>query len=156
MARVDYDELATAYDAARTLPPDAIGAWREALAAWLPPPSGRPLLDLGAFPGRHRHVTLFRYFPGARRVAETFPTVEATAAAFAEAGFAVETLRSVPQVSAPDLRTFLGHVRMRADSTLRPLPYEEFAAGLRALESAAAGPAGQAPVVDRLDLLVLG
>lgn len=249
MARVDYDELAAAYDAARTLPPDAIGAWRETLAAWLPPPSGLPLLDLGAgtgrfasalagwfgmrvvavepsagmreqalragphpavavvggeasrlplrdggcgaawlstvvhhlpslagaaaelrrvlapggrvlirgaFPGRHQHVTLFRFFPGAGAVAETFPTVGEVAAAFAQAGFAVQTLRSVPQTSAPDLGTFLAHVRLRADSTLRPLPDEEFAEGLRALEAAAAGPAGQAPVVDRLDLLVLG
>jgi SAM-dependent methyltransferase len=239
---IDYDEVAAAYDAARTLPPDAIGAWREALAAWLPPPSGLPVLDLGAgaggfatalagwfgvrvvalepsagmrerarragpppgvtlvggeasrlplrdgrcgaawlstvvhhlpdlaaaagelrrvlirsaFPGRHEHIALFRFFPGARRVAETFPTVEATAAAFATAGFAVEELRSVPQVSAPDLRSFAAKVRLRADSTLRPLPDEEFAAGLRALEEAASGQAGAAPVVDRLDLLVLG
>jgi ubiquinone/menaquinone biosynthesis C-methylase UbiE len=249
MARVDFDQLATTYDAARTLPPDALEAWREALAAWLPPPSGLPLLDLGAgtgrfaailtgwfgmrvvavepsagmreqarragrtadlamvggeagrlplgdgccgaawlsavvhhladlpgaaaelrrvlapggrvlirgaFPGRHQHVTLFRFFPGARRIAETFPTVEATVAAFASAGFAVEALRSIPQVSAPDLGTLLARARLRTDSTLRPLPDEEFAEGLRAMEAAAARPDGRAPVVDRLDLLVLG
>jgi SAM-dependent methyltransferase len=249
MARVDFDELAATYDAARRMPPGALEAWREALAAWLPPPSGLPVLDLGAgtgqfaamlagwfgmrvlavepsagmreqarragppggvaliggeaarlplrdgscgaawlsvvihhladlpgaagelrrvlapggrvlirgaFPGRHQQITMFRFFPGARRIAESFPTVEATATAFAQAGFEVETLRAIPQVSAPDLGSLLARTRLRTDSTLRPLPDEEFAEGLRAMEAAAATPAGRAPVVDQLDLLVLG
>jgi SAM-dependent methyltransferase len=78
MARVDFDELAATYDAARTLPPEALEAWREALAAWLSVvvhhladlpaaaeelrrvlvPGGRVLIR-GAFPGRHQHLTLF-------------------------------------------------------------------------------------------------
>lgn len=93
--------------------------------------------------------------PGAGRIADTFPTVDATAAAFGAAGFAVESLESVPQVSAPSLSEAVERVRRRADSTLKPLSDEEFARGLEALERAAAGEKTPAPVVDYLDLLVL-
>ena len=188
MPRVDYDQMAPGYEHGRTMPLDALEQWRAALAAYLPPASGQPVLDLGAgtglfatalatwfevgvvgvepsegmrrharqarshpgvayvggeaerlplrdrccggawlstvihhigdlarcalelcrvlepdgrvlvrscFPGRHERITLFRFFPGARRVAETFPTVEATVEAFATAGFACQALRPV-------------------------------------------------------------
>jgi hypothetical protein len=97
---------------------------------------------------------LFRYFPGAGRIAEGFPTVEATVAAFQAAGFGFQALQQVPQVSAPSLRVAVERVRLRADSTLALLSDDEFAAGLAALECAAA--AEPTPVVDHLDLLVLG
>jgi ubiquinone/menaquinone biosynthesis C-methylase UbiE len=116
---------------------------------------GGPVLIRSAFPGRHERITLFRFFPGAQRIAETFPTVEATVAAFATAGFAFEVLRPVPQVSAPSLRAAVDRVRMRADSTLKLLSDEQFAEGLAALERAAAAEATPTPVVDYLDLLVL-
>ncbi len=248
MQRVDYDQLAANYDRGRGMPPEALEGWRAALAAWLPPASRRPVLDLGAgtglfavtiatwfdvrvvgvepsgemrrqarqahahrrvayvggeaerlplrhgscaaawlstvihhlgdlagcaqelrrvlepggpvlirssFPGRHGGISLFRYFPGAGRIAEAFPTVEATVAAFAAAGYAFERLQPVRQVSAPSLRAAVERVRLRADSTLRPLPDEEFAEGLAALERAAAAETTPTPVVDHLDLLVL-
>jgi SAM-dependent methyltransferase len=117
-------------------------------------PAGGPVLVRSAFPGRQDGITLFRFFPGARRIAATFPTVEATVEAFAAAGFALESLRPVSQVTAPGLRALAERVRLRADSTLAPLPDDELARGLAALERAAATePAG--PVVDHLDLLVL-
>ena len=49
----DYDDAGTAadYEAARALPLDAMEGWREALTAWLPPPSGLPVLDVGAGTG---------------------------------------------------------------------------------------------------------
>jgi ubiquinone/menaquinone biosynthesis C-methylase UbiE len=118
--------------------------------------AGSPVLIRSSFPGRHEHITLFRYFPGAARVAATFPTVEATVAAFEAAGFAFESLGPVPQVSSPSLAAFADGVRSRrtADTTLAPLSEDEIAAGLRALDAdAAASP--PAPVVDRLDLLIL-
>jgi ubiquinone/menaquinone biosynthesis C-methylase UbiE len=248
MARVNYDQLAASYDRGRGMPLEALEGWRAALAAWLPPASGLPVLDLGAgtglfaaaiatwfdawvvgiepsgemrrqarqahahrrvayvggeaerlplrdhscavawlstvihhlgdlagcarelrrvlepggpvlirssFPGRHGGISLFRFFPGAGRIAETFPTVEATVAAFAAAGFAVQTLQPVPQVSAPSLRAAMERIRLRADSTLKPLPDEEFAEGLAALERAAAAETTPTPVIDQLDLLVL-
>jgi SAM-dependent methyltransferase len=202
MARVDHDQMAASYDRGRGMPLAALEGWRAALAAYLPPASGRPVLDLGAGTGlfaaaiagwfdawvvavepspemrrqarlghAHRRVasvggaaerlplrggiSLFRFFPGAGRIAETFPTVEATVAAFATAGFAFESLQPVPQVSAPSLRAAVERVRQRADSTLKPLPDEEFAEGLAALERAAAAETTPTPVIDQLDLLVL-
>lgn len=116
---------------------------------------GSPVLIRNSFPGRHQGITLFRFFPGAGRIADTFPTVEATVTAFATAGFAFQTLQQVPQVSAPSLRAAVERARQRADSTLKPLPDEEFAQGLAALERAAAAEPAPTPVIDHLDLLVL-
>jgi ubiquinone/menaquinone biosynthesis C-methylase UbiE len=247
MARVDYDQMAAAYERARSLPLDGLEGWRAALAAHLPPAHCLPVLDLGAgtglfagaiaewfgvgviavepfagmrerarrrprhprvaqvggraeqlplrsgscgaawlstvihhlddlphcarelrrvlradgpllirgaFPRRLERITLFRFFPGARQVAETFPTVEATVEAFAGAGFALESLQPVPQVTAPSLREAAERVRLRADSTLAALPDDEFARGMAALDRGAATEPAR-PVVDYLDLLVL-
>jgi ubiquinone/menaquinone biosynthesis C-methylase UbiE len=118
-------------------------------------PAGGPVLIRSSFPGRHQGISLFRFFPGAGRIADTFPTVEATVAAFEAAGFAFQALQQVPQVSAPSLRAALERARLRADSTLQPLPDDEFAQGLAALEHAAAAETTPTPVVDHLDLLVL-
>jgi hypothetical protein len=81
--------------------------------------------------------------------------VEATVAAFITAGFAPQTLQQVSQVSAPSLRAAVERVRQRADSTLKPLPDNEFAEGLARLEHAAAAEKIPTPVIDYLDLLVL-
>jgi len=249
MARVDYDQMAVRYDRGRALSLEGLEGWRAALAAWLPPPRGLPVLDLGAgtglfataiatwfdarvvavepsagmrrqaqqvraharvayvggraerlplrdgccggawlstvihhlddlpgcarelrrvlpaggpvlirssFPGRHQGISLFRFFPGAGRIADSFPTVEATVAAFQAAGFGFRALQQVPQTSAPSLQAALERVRLRADSTLAPLPDAEFAQGLAAMERAAAAEQTPTPVVDHLDLLVLG
>ena len=51
MARVDYDQLAASYDRGRGMPLEGLEGWRAALAAYLPPASGRPVLDLGAGTG---------------------------------------------------------------------------------------------------------
>ena len=51
MAWVDYDELAAVYDRDRAVPLEALAPWRVALADYLPPASGLPLLDLGAGTG---------------------------------------------------------------------------------------------------------
>jgi ubiquinone/menaquinone biosynthesis C-methylase UbiE len=51
MAWVDYDQLAAAYDQDRAVPLEALEPWRTALAAYLPPASGLPVLDLGAGTG---------------------------------------------------------------------------------------------------------
>jgi hypothetical protein len=114
-----------------------------------------PVLIRGAFPGRLERIALFRFFPAGRRVLDAYPSVEQTAAAFATAGFAVESLRDVPQISAPNLVTFLESARLRADTVLRGISDADFAAGLAALEATIAAGDGSDPVVDRLDLLVL-
>jgi ubiquinone/menaquinone biosynthesis C-methylase UbiE len=51
MAWVDYDRLAAVYDRDRAVPLEALEPWRAALAAYLPPASGLPVLDLGAGTG---------------------------------------------------------------------------------------------------------
>ena len=130
-----------------------LGACAQELRRVLRP--GGPILIRSAFPGRLDGINLFRFFPGARMVAERFPSVEATVAAFASAGFAQEHLESVPQVTAASLSAAYERVRLRADTTLESLSDEEFAQGLAALELAAAKEATPAPVVDWLDLLVL-
>jgi SAM-dependent methyltransferase len=248
MSRIDYDgRIATVYDRGRAVPLDGLTAWRTALARYLPPESGLPVLDLGAgtgllavalaewfgvdviavepaamrrealrkrphprvtylaghaaaipvgdaqcgsawlstvihhipdlracarelrrvlhpgervlirgaFPGRLDGITLFRFFPEARRIAESFPSIAATVEAFATAGFAPEALESVPQVTAGSLRAWCERVCLRADSTLQPLDDAMFARRLAEAERAAADERGARPVVDRLDLLVL-
>jgi SAM-dependent methyltransferase len=120
---------------------------------------GAVVLVRQAFPGRLDGVTLYhRYFPGAAGTLVAgggLPTVERVAAAFAGAGFGVEGLERVDQVSAPSLAVYLDKVRRRADTGLRLLPDEAFAAGLAALERDAAAETSPTPVVDGLDLLVL-
>jgi ubiquinone/menaquinone biosynthesis C-methylase UbiE len=120
---------------------------------------GGPVLVRQAFPGRLDQISLYdRFFPGAvaALVAEGgLPTVAQVSAAFAEAGFRVEALRQVAQVSAPSLAVYRDKVRRRADTGLRLLPDDQFAAGLAALDLAVEGETTPTPVVDRLDLLVL-
>jgi SAM-dependent methyltransferase len=122
-------------------------------------PGGRVLVRQ-AFPGRMGGITLYqRFFPGAGRALVAsggLPTVEGVSAAFAGAGFRTEALRSVAQVSAPSLAAYRDKVRLRADTGLRLLPDEQFAAGLAALDRAVEAETSPAPVVDRLDLVVLG
>jgi len=108
-----------------------------------------------SFPGRHDAIPLFEYFPGARRIASSFPTIEATVGAFARAGFSAREVRRVYEARDTSPGAMVERVRaMRhADSTLAPLSDEEFTAGMAALERAAstmttAPPAG-------LDLVVL-
>jgi SAM-dependent methyltransferase len=120
---------------------------------------GGVVLVRQAFPGRMDEITLYgRYFPGAGAclvAGGDLPGVERVSAAFAAAGFGVEALRSVAQVSAPSLAAYRDKVRRRADTGLRLLPDDQFAAGLAALDRAVAAETTPTPVVDSLDLLVL-
>jgi SAM-dependent methyltransferase len=116
---------------------------------------GGMVLIRSAFAGRLDHIRLFRYFPPAREVAETFPSVDATADAFASAGFSVVGLTRVDQEWAPSLRAYADRVRLRADSTLQPLSEAEFSEGFRKLQLDVARAHEPSPVVDGLDLLVL-
>ncbi|MET0228552.1 MAG: methyltransferase domain-containing protein [Actinomycetes bacterium] len=112
-----------------------------------------------AFPGRMGAITLYeRFFPGvwgALAATGGLPTVERVSEAFAGAGFRVEGLRAVDQVSATSLAAYRDKVRRRADTGLRLLPDDQFAAGLSALDRAVDAETVPAPVVDRIDLLVL-
>ena len=118
---------------------------------------GGPVLVRQAFPGRMGGINLYRrFFPAAgARLAGGLPSVERVTAAFAGAGFERVALRPVDQLSAPSLAAYRDKVRLRADTGLRLLPDDQFAAGLAALDRAVEAEAVPAPVVDRLDLLVL-
>jgi hypothetical protein len=115
---------------------------------------GGAILIRSWFPGGE-DVFHFHYFPGARRIAETFPTVAAVGEAFATAAFGIEAVESVPQASVQSLADVYERVRLRADTTLQLLSDEEFAEGLRHLEADAAAERAPKPVVSRLGLLVL-
>jgi SAM-dependent methyltransferase len=122
-------------------------------------PPGGPVLVRQAFPGRMGDINLYRrFFPaaGERLVAQGgLPDVERVAAAFAAVGFRIEALQPVAQVSAPSLAAYRDKVRLRADTGLRLLPDDQFAAGLAALDRAVKAETSPRPVIDRLDLLVL-
>lgn len=49
--RIDYDRIASSYDASRTVVPEALEEWRLALTKPLVPPPSSPLLDLGSGTG---------------------------------------------------------------------------------------------------------
>jgi ubiquinone/menaquinone biosynthesis C-methylase UbiE len=120
---------------------------------------GGPVLIRQAFPGRMGAINLYRrFFPaaGERLVAQgALPNVERVAVAFAAAGFRVEALQPVAQVSAPNLAAYRDKVRLRADTGLALLPDDQFAAGLADLDRAVEAETTPRPVIDRLDLLVL-
>ena len=115
-------------------------------------PGGRVLIR-SAFAGRHQAITLFRYFPEAVRVLDSYPSVIDVEAAFGTAGFVTVGLEAVPQVSAPSLREAAAALRREAHTPLQLITDDEYAAGLARLRAAARSETG--PVVDALDLLVL-
>lgn len=117
-----------------------------------------PVLVRSAFPGHTEEISLVRYFPEAASVIETFPSVGQLASTFAEAGFKLVSVETVPQVSAPSLREIRKRVALRADTTLQLISDEAFGRGLARLDAEIAGEAGEAgdgPVVDRLGFVVL-
>lgn len=133
--------------------PDLAAAAHEATRVLAP---GAPVLVRSAFPGRTERITLFRFFPGAASVVETFPSIEQLTGAFGHAGFALERMESVRQVSVGSLREFRERVVLRADTTLRGISDQEFAAGLARLDEAIQNePTCVEPLVDWLDLVVL-
>lgn len=116
---------------------------------------GGPVLIRSAFPGRTDRITLFQFFPEAAGVVETFPSIDQVERDFGAAGFRLEEFEPVPQVSAGSLIEFWERVALRADTTLRAIPDDAFAAGLARLDGAISGGQESGPVVDYLDLVVL-
>ena len=116
-----------------------------------------PVLIRSSFPTRHDDITLFKYFPEASKVANTFPTVEEVLSAFGSVGFKKKALISVPQISAPSLHDFYESVsrNWRSDSTLASINEEDIYNGTKKLQAAAAKEKEPTPVIDKLDLLVL-
>ena len=130
--------------------PDLPAAAREIRRVVRP---GGAVLIRSAFAGRHDGITLFRYFPEAVAVLDTYPGAGEVAAVFAAAGFPRADHELVPQVSAPSLRAAADRLQRAAHTPLQLIDDAAYAAGLARLRDAAATATG--PVVDRLGLLVL-
>jgi SAM-dependent methyltransferase len=114
---------------------------------------GAPVLIRSAFPGRAGDISLFRYFPEAVAVLDTCPGVGDVEAAFRAAGFRLEAVEPVPQVTAASLREVAGRLRREAHTPLQLIGDDAYAAGRDRLQAAARTVTG--PVIDVLDLVVL-
>jgi SAM-dependent methyltransferase len=129
MARVDYDRMARDYVEGRTLPPEGMLPWRDAIRPWVPTgkDGGAPALDLGAGTGQFA-AAIAEWF-GVRVVA-----VEPSA------GMRSQGLRAHPH---PRVAWVGGR-----GERLRLLADEAFAAGLAALDRDVAAETTPTPVVD--------
>jgi len=132
--------------------PDLGAAAREVRRVLAP---GAPVLIRSAFPGRTAGISLFRFFPEAAAVVETFPSIERVERDFVAAGFALERFEAVPQVTVGSLGEFRERVALRADTTLRGISDDAFSAGLRRLDAAIESESDPEPLIDYLDLAVL-
>ncbi|HEX5597629.1 MAG TPA: methyltransferase domain-containing protein [Micromonosporaceae bacterium] len=112
-----------------------------------------PVLIRSAFAGRHQAITLFRFFPEAIRVLDTYPSKDDVEAAFATAGFTTISFEQIPQTTSPSLRESLANLRREAHTPLQLITDDEYSTGLARLHRAAQAECG--PVIDTLDLLVL-
>ncbi|GIF63207.1 hypothetical protein Ais01nite_12420 [Asanoa ishikariensis] len=114
---------------------------------------GAPLLIRSAFAGRHEGITLFRWFPEAIRVLDTYPSIAEVEDAFSRAGFETAALEQIPQTTAASLREAATALRRDAHTPLKLITDDEYAAGLRRMHEGTR--VENRPVVDVLDLLVL-
>jgi SAM-dependent methyltransferase len=130
--------------------PDLPAAARELRRVLSP---GAPVLIRSAFAGRPGGISLFRWFPEAIRVLDTYPGIDDVEAAFATAGFRLETVEAVPQVTAPSLREAAGRLRREAHTPLQLISDDAYEKGVGRLQAAARTTTG--PVIDSLDLVVL-
>jgi len=115
---------------------------------------GAPVLIRNSFPNRHDEIMVFHFFEGARRVANTFPTVEYVVAEFETAGFEMIDLQRIREPAPESMQKFRDWATsMRhTDSVLVPLSDAEFEEGLNAVDRAIAE--GEAPIPLGVDLLV--
>jgi len=132
--------------------PDLHAAARELRRVLQP---GAPVLIRGGYPGRQDEIELFHLFPGAMRVAESWPRLGQVVTAFEESGFAVVALERVREPTADSYEEVLEllPVMRRSDTALVDLDDEEWAKGIAAVERALA--AGERPRDLGMDLLVL-
>jgi SAM-dependent methyltransferase len=112
---------------------------------------GAPVLIRSAFAGRPHGISLFRFFPEAVRVLDTYPSIGDVEAAFRPAGFRLEAVTPVPQVTAASLREAGLRLRREAHTPLQLIDDDAYERGRRRLAAATA----TGPVVDALDLVVL-
>jgi SAM-dependent methyltransferase len=128
--------------------PDLARAARELRRVLKP---GAPVLIRSAFAGRPEGISLFRYFPEAAGVLDTYPGIADVEHAFDD--FRLEAVEAVPQVTAASLREAADGLRREAHTPLQLIADDAYENGLERLQAAARTQAG--PVIDALDLVVL-
>jgi ubiquinone/menaquinone biosynthesis C-methylase UbiE len=148
------DESAAAVWASTTIHqwPDLAAAAREVRRVL---ERGGPVLIRSGYPGRQDEIELFHLFPGAMRVAESWPRLGRVITAFEDAGFTFESIERVrePTFDSYDEMLELMPIMRRTDSALVDLDDESWEKGLAAIERARA--AGETPWPLGMDLLVL-
>jgi hypothetical protein len=107
------------------------------------------------FSDRLDGIAMYKFFPGARHIAEALPTLKDTIEVFGACGFRVAAVRRLRQVLCSGLAELASRTRLRTDSTLALLDEAEFARGQALLERAAAAERAPAPIREPIDVLVL-
>jgi ubiquinone/menaquinone biosynthesis C-methylase UbiE len=118
-------------------------------------PGGTVLLRT-AFGDRLPDMGWYRFFPEARAVEQRLlPTLAATTAPFARAGFDEMALERVTLRRVEPMTDWASRLRLRAISTFEHLTPEQTAAGFARLDAEVAANPGQVDVTEGADLLVL-
>lgn len=114
-----------------------------------------PVLIRSSFPGRHDEIELFHTFPGALRLARTWPRLGRVITAFEDAGFRFEVVERVREPTFDSYREFLEllPVMGRSDTALVDLDEDEWNTGVERIRRAQAE--GKTPWDLGLDLLVM-
>jgi len=115
---------------------------------------GRVFIRGAMADSRDLFPTTLRFFPGIAPIFDDLPTIAATVSTFRVQGFTLEAHHRVEQQICNNLRQFAERTRLRADTSLALLSDDEFAAGMAALDEAAAREVEPSPVVETLELLV--
>jgi ubiquinone/menaquinone biosynthesis C-methylase UbiE len=117
--------------------------------------SGSHVLVRGTFGNQlDGFPTLFRFWPGTRKICEQLPTIQHTIRVFEANGFLFTEHWRVDQTTTASLRAFAERTRFRADSALALISDAEFQEGQAAIEKAAAHERVPASVVEKIELLV--
>jgi ubiquinone/menaquinone biosynthesis C-methylase UbiE len=117
---------------------------------------GGTVLVRTAFGDRLPDMGWHRFFPEARAVEQRLlPTLAATRAPFARAGFDETALERITLRWAEPMADWAGRLRLRAISTFEHLTAEQTAAGFARLDAEVAANPGQVEITEGADLLVL-
>ena len=108
------------------------------------------------FSGRLDSVPLYRFFPSAHAIDEArLPRAEQVRDTFRPHGFELVALEAIEQQIDPSLRAHYERMKRRALSTFELINHAEFQEGLERMWQAVERESTPAPVLERVDLLVL-
>jgi SAM-dependent methyltransferase len=152
-----FDDLdAAVHELRRVLRPDGRALIRSAVPDLVPrdPAVVERCVRAAGMTGTVTYPGLF--FPSSLGVIATFPSLGRLDAAFASVGMTRRIARLVAQGQAASMREFRDRVAVRADSTLVPVPDDEWRRGLAELDRLVAAETTPTPVVAALPLVSYG